>query len=249
MRRYWMEKESINAGSISIRDEKFKHIVGVCRQGLGSKFEVIADGKAYFVEMIDVQKKEATAKIVEMRKIKEMPRPHIHLCLSLPKFNKLDEIVEKSVELGVSTIHPFTSEFSFIRSNADGFQSRRKRLEKIVESATQQSGRGDLMSIEPLVDLKTLLSTFNRKADAAGLFPYEGEGVQNIKDALPKTIASNPSEVWVFIGSEGGFSHEEVREFQQVGLPPVTLGEQILRVETACVAVVSILKYHMGQFA
>jgi 16S rRNA (uracil1498-N3)-methyltransferase len=247
MRRYWLETSSINGNEVTIEGEKFKHIVGVCRQEVGSKFEVIVgDGKAYFLELVEVGKKSAKGIIKDVRNVPELKKPHIYLCLSIPRFNRLDEIVEKSVELGVHTLIPFFSDYSFVRKPDPSFLSRYKRLERIVESATQQSGRGELMKISEPIALGELLRTFNRKTNAAGLFPYEGETQVSIQDALKAISPSNCEEVWVFVGSEGGFSLDEVQQFQAVNLTPATLGDQILRVETACVTLVSILKYHLS---
>ena len=244
MRRYWIPKECVDGDVIRLSGDVLHHIRDVCRQRMGSKFEVLFEGRqAFLVEIISEAKHESVARVLEKREVPELPRPHVHLALSVPRFPVFEAVVEKAVELGVKSIQPFYSDFSFIRTQDGVFAKKRARFEKIVVGATQQSGRGDLMSIAEPVKLEELLRTFNRVEAPRGLFAYEGEHVLTAKEGLAKLRHSAPQEVWVFAGSEGGFSEREVELFASHGLEAVTLGAQVLRVETACVALVSILKY------
>ncbi len=244
MRRYWIPKEALQGDEVVLRGDVLHHIRDVCRLHAGAKFEVIVEGgQAHLVEVTSESKQESRARVLETRKIPEIPKPHIHLVMSVPRFPVFEAVVEKAVELGVAAIHPCFSDFSFIRKQEDVFQKKRARFEKIVVSATQQSGRGDLMPIHEPVALEQRLKTFNQHGRAAGLFAYEGSAVLSAKQGLSRVQESTPDEVWVFVGSEGGFSDREVELFQAAGLKPVTLGAQVLRVETACVALVSIIKY------
>jgi 16S rRNA (uracil1498-N3)-methyltransferase len=232
------------------------HIRDVCRMHLGSKFEVIVDGgRALLVEITTETKHESRARIIEERKIVELPRPHLHLVMAVPRFPIFEAVVEKAVELGVVSIQPLFSDFSYIRKQENVFDKKRPRFEKIVVSATQQSGRGDLMKIEEPQGIDDFLLNFNRAEGRAGLCAYEGVGVLTAREAVAQlkiqvgnqaqgaSAGVSLGDVWIFVGAEGGFSEREVQLFQTVGLKPVTLGPQVLRVETACVALVSIIKY------
>jgi 16S rRNA (uracil1498-N3)-methyltransferase len=247
MRRYWVPKEFKHGDHVRLSGDVLHHIRDVCRMHIGSKFEVIIEGAAYFVEILTETKHESLAVIRETRQIAPLPEPRLHLALSIPRFPVFEAVVEKSVELGINSIHPFFSDFSFIRTQTDVWDKKLPRFQKIVQSATQQSGRGDLMTITNPVDLLGskggLLQTFNRTERAAGLFAYEGDAVLSAQAGLEQVRAGNPREVWIFVGSEGGFSPKEVAAFQEIGLRSVTLGPQVLRVETACVALISIIKY------
>jgi 16S rRNA (uracil1498-N3)-methyltransferase len=269
MRKYWVTKDSIQGDQVIFRDEVFHHIFDVCRQDVGFKFEILCgDQKAQLVEVISVSKKQATAKILSVREIPALPLPHIHFVLSVPRFNVMEDVVEKSVEMGIHSIHPCFSDFSFVRKSSNLPESKIERWKKIVISATQQCGRGELMNISETTDLKNILKDFNRTKGRMGLFAYEGQAALNIRDYLEnlqkgnsegkhegdgttdqaKEFGKTLTEVWVFVGSEGGFSVGEVQEFQAVGLQPVTLGEQVLRVETACITLAAILKYVFRMF-
>lgn len=243
VRRYWIPKDALADGEVTLEGDVLHHIRDVCRMHTGSKFEVIVEGRALLVEITSEAKHVSRARVLEERKIETLPRPHVHLVMAVPRFPVFEAVVEKAVELGVKSIQPLFSDFSFIRKQEDVFEKKRARFEKIVVSATQQSGRGDLMPIQEPIALDEFLPTLNRNGRSAGLFAYEGEGVWTAREGLSGLRQSNPDDVWIFVGAEGGFSDREVQLFRSVGLMPVTLGRQVMRVETACVALVSIIKY------
>jgi 16S rRNA (uracil1498-N3)-methyltransferase len=245
MRRYWISPSDISQSEVRFEGDVFHHIFDVCRQEKGSKFEVLTgDQMAHFVEVVSVSKKSAVGKILESREIAPLKKPHIQLAISIPRYQVMDAIVEKAVELGVHSIHPFYSEFSFVRSQLPA--GKLERWQKIVISASQQSGRGELMTIAKPISSQEILEKVNHKAGVLGLFAYEGESKTDIHSFLKakKNLKDQEvREIWLFVGSEGGFSSTEVQEFHQAGLDSVTLGEQVLRVETACISLLAVLKY------
>lgn len=248
MRRYWISRDSLQEdSSIRIDGEVFHHICVVCRQKLGSRFEVICDHKAFFVEIISMDKKSAVAKIIEHRQIPSLPRPYIHLALSLPKFQTVDRVVEKMVELGVQQVHLFSSDFSFMKPKPGELDKKQQRWQKIITGATQQTGRGEIMALTEVEPLSVLLERHFPDPNKIGLLAYEGEGGESLGHRL-KSMSDQVEEIWIFVGSEGGFSQEDLKLFKDYKLLPTSLGDQVLRVETACVTLVSILKYGLGHY-
>jgi 16S rRNA (uracil1498-N3)-methyltransferase len=249
MRRYWIDKKDLFQQQVNFTGDVFHHIFDVCRQEVGSKFEVLGHGtNAFLVEVLSVGKKQAVAKVLETREIALLPKPHLVLALSVSRFPVMDAVVEKAVEMGVQRIQPFYSDFSFVRK-ADGVSENKiERWKKIIVSATQQSGRGELMQISAPLGFEELGKSFNQNTNRMGLFAYEGHATLGIKSYL-KSHANlqRLEEIWLFVGSEGGFSQTEVQSFQKWSLQPVSLGDQILRVETACIASLAVLKYELGQ--
>lgn len=247
MRRYWISKKDLFQDQVNFTGDVFHHIFDVCRQEVGSKFEVLTeDSKAYFVEVTQVTKKNAVAQVLEERIIPALKEPHVNIALSISRFPVMDAIMEKAAEMGVHSIQPFFSEHSFVRSGEKISENKTERWDKIIKSATQQSGRGDLMKVHSPIGINALPELINPNAGSVGLFAYEGPSTLSIKEAVSKMKAAHPNglkSVWIIVGSEGGFSHKEVQEFQKLGLDPVTLGPQVLRVETACMTLVSVLKY------
>lgn len=247
MRRYWIEPEFFNTDSVIIKDESFHHIITVCRRHIGDKFEVLNEGgQAFEVELVDIRKSQAIAKIISQRMIPPLPNPLLTLAISLPKFPVMDAVIEKASEMGAFAIQPFVSEFSHLRSVSSFPKEKYNRWNKIALSAAQQSGRASLIKIHPVKTLNDVLREFNPSPTRLGLFAYEGSSTLGIKRFLKEAAADNPHEVIVFVGSEGGFSDSEVQQFQQHKLEPITLGDQVLRVETACITLLAILKYELG---
>lgn len=248
LRRFYIEKENLQGDQLKITGDLFHHIRDVCRFDSGSQFEVLlGDHQAHLIEVTEVTKRELFGRKLSTRQLPELKKPFVTLCLSVPKLPKVDWIIEKCVELGASEIRPFVSDYSFLRKESEISENRIARWEKLVQAATQQSGRGDLLKIGSPTTLNKLLEEFNRTKGAGGLFPYEGESQTGLPQALSELKSRQLEQLWVFVGSEGGFSLEEVQMFAQFGLNPVSMGEQILRVETACLALVSVIKYELGQ--
>lgn len=248
LRRFWIDPESFDPSQseIVITGDLAHHLRDVCRLDVGREVELLSgDGKARQVRVDGITKKEVRVRVLGLRDLPPLPMPHIHLLVSIPKLPKMDWILEKSVELGVHRLTPFVSEFSFLRKESEISDSRRGRWEKIVQGATQQCGRGDLMRVCEVTSLSKLLKSFNPNAPIRGLFPFEGASSKTMKEELRSMKVQGVNEIWAFVGSEGGFSEAEVASFKASGLEPLTLGEQVLRVETACLALVAILKYEL----
>lgn len=247
LRRFYLEPGQLNGDQVLLTGDLLHHIRDVCRFEIGDQFELLpGDGTALLVTVQSLSNRELRAQVLSSRVIPPPIKPEVVLCLSLPKLPKVDWIVEKCVELGVTEIRPFVSDFSFLRSVSEISHNRVQRWQKLIQGATQQSGRGELMGIRPAVTLKSLLEEFNRNAQVGGLFLYEGEAPLGLAAAVKDIQARRLEQLWLFVGSEGGFSQGEVGLFAQAGLNPVTMGDQILRVETACLAMVSVIKYEIG---
>jgi len=264
MRRYWIESDDFDShevgGFVRLTGDTLHHIRDVCRQDVGDRFEVLDDGRAFLVEVTSSSKREMLAQIREVREIEPLPFPRVRLALAIPRFNVFEAVLEKMVEMGVEEIQPLFSDNSFLKTDSESWRGKEARFQKIIQSATQQCGRGEKMRLLPAKRLsefvRDLSSEINRGAPVSGLFAYE-VGNLPIKEALRQGTRNSPAPspgdaagdsaklVWAFIGGEGGFSKQEVENFASLGFPAVTLGRQVLRVETACVALVSVLKYEL----
>lgn len=259
MRRYWLEPDAFAADlakpdemigtSVRIEGDSLHHIRDVCRQTVGDKFEVLIDGSAFLVEVVGEKKREMNAMIRERREIEALPYPRIRVAIAIPRFNVLEGVLEKLVEMGVETVQPLFSDNSFIRTATDTWEAKEARFQKIIQGATQQCGRGEKMRLEPARKLSDFLAglqkEINQSGETAGLFAYEIGNVP-IRDLAGQIAQKSPRSVWIFVGGEGGFSQDEARAFEAHGFASATLGRQVLRVETACVALVSVLKYELN---
>jgi 16S rRNA (uracil1498-N3)-methyltransferase len=245
LRRYWIEEKDILGQQALLHGDLFHHIVDVCRQEIGSKFELISNGKAYFVEIVALSKKGATAQIIETRQIPPLPKPDVKLALCVPRFPVLESLLEKAVELGVNEIQLLSSQYSFIKNSEKISENKWERWLKIIKSSTQQCGRGDLMQLSPPIKLLDWSKNLNLKQAKMCLFGYEGPVPLAIGDYFKKASHGDLNEAWILVGGEGGFSQSEVQALEMEGCQAVTLGPQVLRVETACITLTSILKYEL----
>jgi 16S rRNA (uracil1498-N3)-methyltransferase len=259
MRRYWIEPQNLSGQLVNFSGDLFHHIFEVCRQEKGSKFEVLLSGKAYLVEAIEILKKTATARIIEERNVAPLPQPFIKLALCIPRFPVLEAVLEKAVEMGVHTVQLVTSDYSFIKSSEKISENKWERWQKIIVSSTQQCGRGELMTLVEPISLKKFVESMDLNERSLCLFGYEGDAVVTLQEFLKPKVSQvlgsidslqpdpeHPSEAWLIVGGEGGFSMQEAQSLKEKGIQPVTMGDQILRVETACIALISVLKYELG---
>ncbi len=244
MRRFWLSQKNLD-NEFHIDGEAYHHICQVCRMQEGSIFEILnGDEKSYVVRLEKRNKNFALAKVIDERSLPVLKKPYLHLCLSFPKVKTFEAVVEKSVELGVKSIYPFSSDFSFTKKLDEILEKKTGRWQKIITGASQQSGRADRMSLEKSMSLDALLQVCQQRPRSLLLFAYEGEGERSLKDQL-KAMPQGIENIFLFVGSEGGFSDREVEIFQGLESPPLSLGDQVLRVETACVALLSSIKYEL----
>jgi 16S rRNA (uracil1498-N3)-methyltransferase len=246
MRRYWIEQKNLHENVVKFEGDIFHHIFDVCRQEKGSKFEVLLNGKAFLVEAVEVFKKSASAKILDERIVAKLPEPHLKLALCMPRFNVLESVIEKAVEMGIHSIQLLSSDYSFIKFSEKISENKWERWQKIIISSTQQSGRGELLTLVQPIPLLKFVEKMDRNQSSLCLFGYEGDSVMTLQDYLRPQALKKWSEAWIIVGGEGGFSTQEAENLKQNGIQPVTLGDQILRVETACIALTSVLKYELG---
>ena len=153
--------------------------------------------------------------------------------------------MEKSVELGVKSITPFVSDFSYIKSKNRVSESKVKRWATIAKSACQQSGRGHALDLKGVLSLPEALSEA-ASPDSLNLFAYEKAQSLSLKSYIATHRLREKENVNIFVGSEGGFSQKESDLFSSFKIQPISLGQQILRVETACVALISSIKYELS---
>lgn len=250
MRRYYYNEKMSQGQNLVIQGDLFHHIFEVCRLQPGQHFELLNEqGKAFLALVNQVSKKSATITLCEERVLPVLKEPLVYLYLSFPKVSTFEAVVEKSVEMGVKTIIPFLSDFSHFRTVQQFPSEKMFRWKKIILQATQQSGRSDLMTIEEVKTLSDLINQIDRSSSQVlNIISYEGEAPVTLKEHISKIRSAHQggtkiNRVNLFVGSEGGFSEKEVETFKKLDLIPVTLGDQILRVETACMTLVASIKY------
>lgn len=241
MHRFFVEPSQIGEKEIVITGPDVNHIRNVLRMRAGEEL-LAADGQGSEYRCILRELQESAIRAEICRKLSgsaELPS-RITLFQGLPKSDKMDLIIQKCVELGVFRIVPVTTKRTVVKLDAKKEESRRKRWTAVSESAAKQSGRGIIPEISGV-------QSFREAVEEAGeldvcLIPYEkAENMARTREILSGIPAG--ASIGVFIGPEGGFEEEEVREAMEAGARPITLGRRILRTETAGMAVLAMLGY------
>ncbi len=168
----------------------------------------------------------------------------ITLCQALPKSGKMDFIVQKSTELGVVRIVPFHSARSVPRLSVEKGAEKVSRWRKIAVEAARQCGRVAVPRIDSCVDFREMLQS--APPGSMKIIFWEEETRLGIRKVLRMSPADAADDMFVAVGPEGGFSKEEVGLAVEAGFRSVSLGRHILRVETAVLAILSIIQYEKG---
>ena len=240
---FFIKKVQIKDHQIEIRGELLRHLRDSLRVQRGERISCVdEDAVRYTVVITHIGKDILTGDVTEEIRRSECPAVYIHVVQAIPKGSRLDFIIEKATELGASAITPVMTERSVVRIEKDRVGEKLKRWSRIALESAQQSGRWDVPEITPPVTLPDFLASF-RKADL-NLLLWEGEKRVTIKDVL-KGVQEVKS-VTVLIGPEGGFSEDEIGKAVEKGFVAVSLGELILRTETAPITALSILQYEFG---
>jgi 16S rRNA (uracil1498-N3)-methyltransferase len=197
-------------------------------------------GMEYIVRIAAMERSGIDTEIVERRK-RELPAVRITLGQGLPKSDKMDLIVQKATELGVSSLAPLITERTIVKVKDE--EKRNERWRKIAREAAMQSDRPDIPKVERIRPFGEYISTLDPGPLPLLLFPWE-EGTVPIKRVLRQTPGAQ--NIVVLIGPEGGFSQAEADAAKGKGFHLVSLGPNILRTETAAVAVLSIIGYELS---
>ena len=242
MHRFYADPENCIDNVVSLPEEDARHACTVLRMKPGHQAEIIMHGSRWSAEMISVSPKDVRLKLLSPLPSTE-PSLFVTLYQGLPKSDKMDLIMQKAVELGVSRIVPVLMERCVSRPDPKDSVRKLERWRKIVREAGKQSGRCLIPEVSDILTLKQVLSDPSRPE--VNIVPWEnaeGNGLLSFSESH-----SALSSVGIMIGPEGGIDAEEIELLQASGFTPVTLGRRILRTETAGLAAVSAIMCLYGE--
>jgi 16S rRNA (uracil1498-N3)-methyltransferase len=227
----------INGNSASISDAgQLHHLRDVLRLKKGDEITVFdVEGKEYLCIIRLLEKNQAILHI-KAHKFARSPKWRLAIACAIPKQSKMDQVIDKLTQLGVRSIFPLVTERVVVKLDRTQ-QSRLERWEKIARSAAEQSYRNTLPFISPAIGLREMLAQ-SRDYDIKLVPTLQGER-KSIKEVLS---GSKPASILALIGPEGDFTPQEIQEVLNAGFSPVSLGDAILRVDTAAIAVASYIK-------
>ena len=242
MARFFVTKNGVTDNTITISGKDAFHIARSLRMAVGDTLTVCdEDGTEYLSKLTRIRDDECLAEIISENAGSTESPIEITLYMAYPKGDKLETVVQKSVELGASSVVPFESSRCIKRPAQEKLDKITERLSRIAEEAAKQCGRSKLPKVERMIKISDVAKKI-AEYDLT-LFCYEGKGAASLKKVLDGYGKKN-GRIAVIIGSEGGFSEDEASLLISSGAKCVNLGPRILRCETAPDYCLSALSYH-----
>lgn len=238
-KRFIVNEENINVynDQISIKGEEVHHI-NVLRYNVGDRVYINENEIRIDRLTKDILEGTVIGKLPE----KGIPKVNITLLQSYLKSDKMDYVVQKAVELGVKNIIPIITKNTVVKLEEKDKIKKVERLSKIVKEAIEQCGRTDSVNISNVENISNInFSTYDYV-----LVCHEVSSV-DLKDTLNMLKSKNIANLAVIIGPEGGLDNSEVDKIMQnSNCTDISLGDRILRAETASLAILTILSYELG---
>ncbi|MDD2401218.1 MAG: 16S rRNA (uracil(1498)-N(3))-methyltransferase [Clostridia bacterium] len=248
MHRFYVSKEdiseNINNNQLVIKGEEFQHLSRVLRMSSGQSVTIFdGEGLEYKGNIISIGKVEALVSVGEpLFSLKESSL-EVWLVQGIPKGEKMELIIQKATELGVKGIIPLKAKRCVVKLEGKKQLERQKRWQKVAIEAAKQCRRAVIPNILSACTLKEFLKGLPDKYNL--LIPWE-EGGASLKSLIKEQEKRKVNPIYIMIGPEGGFEQSEVEEVRNYGGIPLTLGQRILRTETASIATLSIVMFGWG---
>jgi 16S rRNA (uracil1498-N3)-methyltransferase len=241
MSRFYVPQPRIEKGMLRVEGREVRHLRNVLRLNVGDTLTIF-DGSGTEYEGVIAEVRSSAVRIMINRSSSPQRDSPLEITLaqSLLKGEKMDMLIRKATELGVTGIVPFFSSRSIPLLEKRQKMNRHGRWEKIAVEASKQCGRGVLPKVWPIQDYPGVLQLAPQESMKLILWEREGSG---LKEILRR---SEGGSIFFVVGPEGGFSEREVEEAKRKGFTPIFLGKRILRSETTSLSVLSILQYEWG---
>ncbi len=248
MPKFFVENSQINENNIEIINDDVKHIKKVLRKNIGDTLEICNKntGDNFLCKIEEFNNEKIICNIDKIIENKAENNIYINIFQGLPKLDKMEYIIQKSVELGVSEITPLNMKRCVVKIDAKDENKKIQRWNKISEVAAKQCGRNIIPKVNNIAKIKEIKNLCN-DYDII-LVAYEEEKENKLKKVLQelKNIYNKDEvlKIAIVIGSEGGIDKEEVEELKNINNAKViTLGDRILRTETVALNIISIIMY------
>lgn len=242
---FFITPSNIHQQRITITGALCDHLRGSLRVNPGEELWLADDRRRrYRMQVETVERGAVTGRILEERQGPPSSAWRIVLAPALLKGERMDWLVQKATELGVAGILPLVTTRTIVRPVTGRTDKQHHRWQGIALEAAQQSERWDLPDIAPPNTLSDFLS---RQGPAHIKLILAERDKGHSLPSLALTADQSPQPIVLAVGPEGGWSDEEVAQAQAAGFLPITLGERILRAETAALAALSVLQSRLGE--
>ena len=235
MRRFYAPPENFQTENVLLNTEETRHLRDVLRLRTGERVRVFdGEDREFFCEIESIEKRQTVLKIIE-ETAPSAPSSKLDLTLAvaLLKGEKFDLVIQKSVELGVKKFVPLITKRCDVKIK--DVDKKKERWQKIALEACKQSGRAELMKIEPPSGFREFIQTVS---GTKILFAERG--------GTEFSQISDSEKITAAVGPEGGWDDAEISFAAENGFQIITLGGRILRAETAAVSITAILQHRFG---
>ncbi|MEC4889862.1 MAG: 16S rRNA (uracil(1498)-N(3))-methyltransferase [Nitrospira sp.] len=241
---FFLPAHAVTPPSITVPAELLAHLRDSLRVEVGEEV-IFADGQGarYRTEITHSSKQGLSGRIIET--LQEPPRqaPAVMLGQALLKGEKMDWVIQKATELGVSQIVPIQSRHTIVQLRPERVESQLARWQRIALEAAQQSEQWRIPTIAQPKSMRDVCASPSGESVRLLLAERrDGESLRTL--SLPTTATAS---ILALIGPEGGWTEEEMNQAEQSGYLPITLGQHILRAETAAITTVGILQHRLGE--
>jgi len=232
-------------GVVTFAPSEARYAARVLRLRVGDEVTAFdGHGGEWHLRLLTVAPDLVQGELITTVAITSAPSLPLILGQALPnKSSKMDFIVEKGSELGLTTLTPLYTERTVVREAPGRTETKLSRWHRVAEAAARQCGRRLLLDITPPQSLGDFCVTY--QSAPAKIICWEEEPRQGIRDVLEAPIPIGP--VAVLVGPEGGWTEQEVAQARAYGFVSVSLGPRILRTETAAVTLISLIRYAQGE--
>lgn len=248
MPRFFIKNEQKQGKTINILGEDVKHIKNVLRKEIGNTIEICnyETEKTYICKITQINNENILTEIIEELQFLD-DKIKIDIYQGIPKSDKMELIIQKSVELGANAIIPVAMKRCVVKIDSKDEIKKVTRWQKIAESAAKQSGRNIIPEIRNIISIDKIEQLINEYDSV--IIAYENEKNNKIKKELlklkEKLNKNSNIKIAVIIGPEGGLEEKDIELLKQNGAQVVTLGNRILRTETVALNVLSVIRYEL----
>lgn len=245
MQKFFVEENQIENDKINIIGEDVKHISSVLRMQKGEQILIGSKEtlETYLTEIEQIEKEKVVAKIIEKLDTQTESNVEIDLYQGLPKADKMELIIQKTTEIGISKVIPVDMVRCIVKLDEKDAKKKIERWQKVAEGAAKQSKRSKIPEIKNKIkikDLENIISQYD-----AFIVAYEEENEITLKQELKKLREQEKYKIGILVGPEGGITKEEIEKLTSYNAKVVTLGKRILRTETVALNVLSVIMYEL----
>lgn len=243
MYRFFIEEEQIADDFIRIIGDDYNHIVHVLRFEEGKEILISnRQGREYYCIIKEINRDCVLCKILFSQSTDQELPVKVYLFQGIPKNDKMEYIIQKTIELGVYKIIPVVMSRSVVKVNEQNREKKSNRWQKIAHAAAKQAHRGILPKVGDILTFDEAIQ-YAKQFDQV-IVPYEkAESITDLKNKL-RVLEPNQS-IGIFIGPEGGFDEDEIGRLESIGGITISLGKRILRTETAGLVILSVIMYEL----